>query len=77
VNVYPRDHSFWQHRPGTTHGAHALHSPSATDAGLAACSSRIVLDDQAGTSADRYPDLLCKRSGCVAARRPRSPETGS
>lgn len=72
--VYPRDHSSTQSRPSTTHGAHALHSPSATDSALAACSSRILLDDKAGWHVDGAPaELLCQRPGCVAARREAQP----
>lgn len=65
--VYARDHTWQNSRPGTTHGAYAMHSVAA-DGVLAACDGRIVLDTQHPRFADEVGHL-CERRGCVAARR--------
>lgn len=78
--LYPRDHNWVTSNAGTTHGAYALHAPSAADPGLAACSSRIALQslpsEGQGETVEEAGSRACRRPACaLAIYRARSLET--
>jgi hypothetical protein len=69
VKLYPRDHTWQNSRPGTTHGAYALHAQSSLADGLAACDSRIILDVTRPVYLREAGERVCRRVGCRAAIR--------